>query len=87
MTHQLKHLEAALPELKGTPEEIPATCAVTLILSRHAALIAVTNIELGLIAQAMRVPVVTEHEEHCATHTVTVEDDGCGVVFQNVQSR
>ena len=87
MTHPLKHLEAALPSLKGTPAEIPATCAVTLLLSGHAALIAVTNIQLGLIAQAMGVSVETEHEEHCATHTVMVEEDGCGVVFQNVQGR
>jgi GMP synthase-like glutamine amidotransferase len=87
MTHPIKHLESALPALKGTPAEIPAACAVTLLLSRHSALIAVTNIELGLIAQAMGVSVETDHAEHCATHTVTVEDDGVGVVFQNVQGR
>jgi hypothetical protein len=87
MTHPLKQLEAALPSLKGTPAEISATCAVTLLLSSHAALIAVTNVQLGLIAQAMGVAVETEHAEHCTTHTVMVEDDGVGVVFQNVQGR
>jgi len=87
MTHPLKHLEAALPHLKDTPAEIPATCAVTLLMSGNAALIAVTNIELGLIAKSMGVAVETEYAEHCATHTLTVEEDGVGVVFQNVQGR
>jgi nitrate/nitrite-specific signal transduction histidine kinase len=41
----------------------------------------VSNVELGLIARAMKVtPVVTD-----GVHSITVEDDGCGVVFQWVQ--
>ena len=87
MTHPLKHLEAALPKLKGTPAYKTVKCAVELVQEGDAALIAVTNIKLGLIAQAMGVSVETKHEEHCATHTVMVEEDGCGVVFQNVQGR
>jgi hypothetical protein len=35
----------------------------------------------------MGVAVETEYAEHCATHTLTVEEDGVGVVFQNVQGR
>jgi hypothetical protein len=41
----------------------------------------VSNVELGLIARAMNVtPVVTD-----GVHSITVEDDGVGVVFQWVQ--
>jgi hypothetical protein len=41
----------------------------------------VSNVELGLIARAMKVtPVVTD-----GVHSITVEDDGVGVVFQWVQ--
>jgi hypothetical protein len=78
MTHPLHRLESSLPSLIGTPAEIIATCAVTRILSGHSSMFTVTNVELGLIARAMNVtPEVTD-----GVHSITVEDDGVGVVFQ-----
>jgi hypothetical protein len=81
MTHPLHLLESSLPALADTPAEMIATCAVTRILSRHSCTFTVSNVELGLIARAMNVtPVVTD-----GVHSITVEDAGCGVVFQWVQ--
>jgi len=81
MTHPLLLLESSLPALKGTPAEMIATQGVTLILSENSALIYVSNVQLGLIARAMNVtPEVSD-----GVHSITVEDDGCGVVFQWVQ--
>jgi hypothetical protein len=78
MTHPLPLLESSLPALTDTPAEMIATCAVTRILSRNSCMFTVTNIELGLIARAMNVtPEVTD-----GVHSITVEDDGVGVVFQ-----
>jgi len=52
-----------------------------MILSENSALIYVSNVQLGLIAQAMNVtPEVSD-----GVHSITVEDDGCGVVFQWVR--
>ena len=78
MTHPLHLLESSLPALAGTPAEMIATCAVTRILSRHSVLFAVSNVELGLIARAMNVT----PEVYDVVHSITVEDDGVGVVFQ-----
>jgi hypothetical protein len=78
MTHPLPFLESSLPSLTDTPAEMIATCAVTRILSGHSSMFTVTNVELGLIARAMNVtPEVTD-----GVHSITVEDDGVGVVFQ-----
>ena len=78
MTHPLTLLESSIPALTDTPAEMIATCAVTRILSRNSVIFAVSNVELGLIARAMKVtPVVTD-----GVHSITVEDDGAGVVFQ-----
>jgi hypothetical protein len=81
MTHPLTLLESSLPALTDTPAEMIATCAVTRILSGYSSMFTVSNVELGIIARAMNVtPVVTD-----GVHSITVEDDGVGVVFQWVQ--
>ena len=81
MTHTLHLLESSLPNLPHTTARMIATCAVTRILSGHSSMFTVSNVELGLIARAMNVtPVVTD-----GVHSITVEDDGVGVVFQWVQ--
>ena len=78
MTHPITLLESSLPSLADTPAEMIATCAVTRILSGHSSMFTVSNVELGLIARAMNVtPVVTD-----GVHSITVKDDGVGVVFQ-----
>jgi hypothetical protein len=83
MTHPLTLLESSIPALAGTPAEMIAACAVTRILSGHSSMFTVSNVELGLIARAMNVtPVVTD-----GVHSITVEDDGCGVVFQWVNPK
>jgi hypothetical protein len=81
MTHPLPLLESSIPSLADTPAEMIATCAVTRILSGQSSMFTVSNVELGLIARAMNVtPVVTD-----GVHSITVEDDGVGVVFQWVK--
>jgi putative N-acetylmannosamine-6-phosphate epimerase len=87
MTHPLKDLESALPALKGTPAELVATCAVTRLLSEQSCMFSVTPTEMGLIARAMGIDVVGVTDGAFTTYTVTVEDDGVGVVFQTVQGR
>jgi len=87
MTHRLKLLESALPALKGTSAELVATCAVKRLLSGHSCMFTVSSVELGLIARAMGIDVVGVIDGPFTTHTVTVEEDGVGVVFQNVQGR
>jgi len=83
MTHPLPLLESSLPNLPHTTARIIATCAVTRILSGHSSMFTVSNVELGLIARAMNVtPEVSD-----GVHSITVEDDGCGVVFQWVNPK
>ena len=83
MTHPLPLLESSLRNLPHTTARMIATCAVTRILSGHSSMFTVSNVELGLIARAMNVtPVVSD-----GVHSITVKDDGVGVVFQWVNPK
>jgi len=71
-------LEAARPQLEGTPAAILNEILIAHLRINHSALIACTNVQLGLIARALE----TESEWHEGNYSLTLTEGDTSVIIQ-----